>query len=91
MGEEVTLVREPNNRHDRWAIRVENTEGTKIGYIKRADAKAISQKWDSHIGDVEVAATVTGHASNDYQQRLRVEMTVSYHGTRGDEESDNSV
>lgn len=35
------LVREPENVHDRWAVRVEDEDGSKIGYIPREYAQLI--------------------------------------------------
>ena len=34
-GETVTLVREPDNKYDKMAIRIDNAAGEKLGYIPR--------------------------------------------------------
>ncbi len=36
MGDKLVLVREPDNKYDKFAIRVQNAEGMKLGYIPRA-------------------------------------------------------
>lgn len=36
-GDEVFLVREPDNGHDSNAIRVEDGHGNKLGYVPRSD------------------------------------------------------
>jgi hypothetical protein len=36
MNEEVLLTREPENEYDKYAIRVDNLRGEKLGYIRAA-------------------------------------------------------
>lgn len=45
VGDPLTLVREPDNRHDRNAIRVE-WQGHKLGYVPRAANRAIAAALD---------------------------------------------
>ena len=52
VGDPLTLVREPDNRHDRNAIRVE-WRGHKLGYVPRADNRAVAAAIDG--GDRLVA------------------------------------
>ena len=42
----LTLVREPNNRHDRFAVRVE-WQGQALGYVPRAENKAVARALDA--------------------------------------------
>jgi len=42
VGDRLTLIREPDNRHDRHAIRVE-WNGHKLGYVPRAENKAAAR------------------------------------------------
>ena len=44
-GDLLTLVREPENRHDRNAIRVE-WRGRKLGYLPRASNRAVAAAMD---------------------------------------------
>ena len=52
VGDPLTLTREPNNRHDRNAIRVE-WRGHKLGYVPRAENRAVAAALDG--GDKLVA------------------------------------
>ncbi len=45
-GDRLTLVREPDNRHDRKAIRVE-WNGRPLGYVPRAENRAVAQAIDA--------------------------------------------
>lgn len=45
VGDALTLVREPDNRHDRHAIRVE-WRGHKLGYVPRAENRAVAAAMD---------------------------------------------
>ncbi|WP_159981930.1 MULTISPECIES: HIRAN domain-containing protein [unclassified Novosphingobium] len=45
-GEEVRLVREPENEHDRMAVAVISCRGIKVGYLKRDRAVWIGSKID---------------------------------------------
>lgn len=46
LGDRLTLIREPENRHDRKAIRVE-WHGQQLGYVPRAENGAISRALDN--------------------------------------------
>ncbi len=37
----VKLVREPNNPYDKWAVRVDNVIGEKVGHLSRQVAFAV--------------------------------------------------
>ena len=62
VGDALTLIREPDNRHDRNAIRVE-WRGHKLGYVPRAENRAVAAALDG--GDKLVAriARLTDHAN----------------------------
>ena len=42
-ADELVLVREPSNPHDRNAVAVHAADGTKLGYVPRVDAGAIDE------------------------------------------------
>lgn len=44
-GDTLTLVREPDNPHDRFAVRVE-WRGQKLGYLPRAENQAVAEEMD---------------------------------------------
>ena len=41
MCQMVKLVREPHNPYDRWAVRVDNVLGEKVGHLSRQVAYAV--------------------------------------------------
>jgi len=46
IGDRLSLSREPDNRHDRNAVRVE-WNGQKLGYVPRAENRAVAQALDA--------------------------------------------
>lgn len=44
-GDALTLVREPDNPHDRFAVRVE-WRGQKLGYLPRAENRTVAEEMD---------------------------------------------
>eukprot|EP00198_Chlamydomonas_reinhardtii_P009660 XP_001698997.1 SWI/SNF2 superfamily protein [Chlamydomonas reinhardtii] len=54
----VLLIREPNNTYDRWAIRVDNIRGDKIGHISREQAAVLSPLIDA--GQLRIEGVVQG-------------------------------
>ena len=60
VGDALDLIREPDNRHDRNAIRVE-WRGHKLGYVPRAENRAVAAAMDQ--GDKLIAriAHLTEH------------------------------
>ncbi len=62
VGDRLELIREPDNRYDRQAIRVE-WRGHKLGYVPRAENRAVAAAMDQ--GDKLVAriAKLTEHAN----------------------------
>ena len=45
LGDRLTLIREPENRHDRKAVRVE-WQGRQLGYVPRAENRAVARALD---------------------------------------------
>lgn len=45
-GEPLTLVREPNNQHDRWAVQVW-ARGTMLGFIKGSQVRPVALAMDA--------------------------------------------
>lgn len=45
LGDRLTLIREPENRHDRKAVRVE-WRGRQLGYVPRAENRAVARALD---------------------------------------------
>jgi hypothetical protein len=71
VGDRLTLIREPDNRHDRHAIRVE-WNGHKLGYVPRAENKAAARAMD---GGEKLEARVT-RLHDDPDPWRRVEFAV---------------
>jgi hypothetical protein len=71
LGDRLELVREPDNPHDRNAVRVE-WRGRKLGYVPRAENEALA--WAMDRGE-----TVTARISRLQEHRnprLRIEFEV---------------
>ncbi len=72
-GDALALIREPDNAHDANAIRVE-WRGRKLGYLPRAENRAVSAEMDRG-GQVE--ARIAGlHRHRDPWKRILVEVFV---------------
>ena len=71
LGDTLTLIREPENRHDRRAIRVE-WRGHKLGYVPRAENRAAARALDT--GE-RLEARVTG-LRDDPDPWRRIEFSV---------------
>jgi SWI/SNF-related matrix-associated actin-dependent regulator of chromatin subfamily A3 len=52
-GEEVKLVREPDNQYDKNAIRVLNIGGIQIGHVPRNVVSKLAPLLDRHLVNVE--------------------------------------
>lgn len=50
LGERLLLMREPANPYDKNAVAVMTTDGQKLGYIPRGDAKRIASILDAELG-----------------------------------------
>jgi HIRAN domain len=70
-GQSVTLVREPGNRFDQRAVRLD-WQGEKLGYIPRIDNAAVAQLMDR--GET-LSALITGLKNSDNPwERIEVEV-----------------
>ena len=49
----VSLVREPHNRYDPNAVKVDNVSGVQVGHIKRELAKSLACIMDRRLARVE--------------------------------------
>jgi len=54
--EMVSLVRQPDNRYDPNAVRVDNVSGVQVGHIKRELAKPLASVMDRRLARVEGSA-----------------------------------
>lgn len=70
-GDRLTLVREPDNRHDLHAIRVE-WNGRQLGYVPRSENRALAAAMDRGEA-VEARVVRLNHHRNPWQ---RVEFEV---------------
>jgi len=73
VGDHLDLIREPDNRHDRRAIRVE-WRGHKLGYVPRAENRAVAAAMDQGHKLVASIAKLTEHA--DPWRRVQFEVYV---------------
>jgi len=67
VGDTLTLIREPDNRHDAHAIRVE-WSGQKLGYVPRAQNRVIARAMDA--GEPLLAKVVRLREHADPWQRV---------------------
>lgn len=73
VGDPLTLVREPGNRHDPHAIRVE-WQGQKLGYLPRAENRAVAEAMDQGERLVARIARLTAH--DNPWRRVEIEVFV---------------
>ena len=73
VGDALTLVREPDNRHDAKAIRVE-WQGHKLGYVPRIENRVISAALDAGERLTARIARLTQHP--DPWRRVEFEVLV---------------
>ena len=73
LGDELTLVREPENPHDARAIRVE-WRGRQLGYLPRAENSAVAAAMDRGERVVGRIAALVKH-KNPWR-RLRIDVYV---------------
>ncbi len=71
LGDRLTLVREPDNRHDRNAVRVE-WRGRQLGYVPRAENRAVA----SALDDGETLEARVSKLRDDPDPWRRVEFEV---------------
>ena len=71
VGDRLDLIREPDNRHDRNAIRVE-WRGHKLGYVPRAENRALAAAMDQ--GDKLVARIARLSEERNPWRRVRFEV-----------------
>ena len=71
VGDPLNLIREPDNRHDRNAIRVE-WRGHKLGYVPRAENRAVAAALDG--GDKLVARIARLREHPNPWQRVEFEV-----------------
>ena len=70
-GDRLTLTREPNNRHDRNAIRVD-WKGQQLGYVPRTENRAVAHAMDA--GEKLEARVSKLRDSPDPWQRVEFEV-----------------
>lgn len=74
VGDSLALTREPDNRHDRNAVRVD-WRGEKLGYLPRAENRAVAAAMDGGLAVEGRIAALAPH-SNPWK-RLRVEVWIA--------------
>lgn len=73
VGDLLTLTREPDNRHDRNAIRVD-WRGHPLGYLPRARNRQVAAAMDA--GDRLLARIVRRRTDPDPWQRIEIEVFI---------------
>jgi hypothetical protein len=75
VGDALTLVREPDNPHDRNAVRVE-WRGHMLGYLPRAENRSVAAEMD--VGAVVAGRIASLREHPDPWQRLLIEVFVVF-------------
>lgn len=75
VGDALALVREPDNPHDRNAVRVE-WRGRQLGYLPRAENRAVAVEMDRGTAVAGRIARLREH--HDPWQRLLIEVFVVF-------------
>lgn len=75
VGDVLTLVREPDNPHDRNAVRVE-WQGRQLGYLPRAENRAVAAEMDAGTVVAGRIARLQEHPSP--WQRVLIEVFVVF-------------
>ncbi|KZT00465.1 uncharacterized protein LAESUDRAFT_553779 [Laetiporus sulphureus 93-53] len=75
-GEQVRLVREPNNKYDRNAIQVKNIGGTQVGHVPRNAAAKLAPLMDRNLVTVEGVM----HEGNLTSFSYSLSMTLKIYG-----------
>lgn len=73
VGDALTLTREPDNRHDRHAVRVD-WRGAMLGYLPRAENQAVANAMNRGLRVEGRIAALAPHPNP--WQRLRVEVWI---------------
>jgi hypothetical protein len=73
VGDTLTLVREPDNRHDARAVRVE-WQGQQLGYLPRVENEAVATAMDQ--GERVTARIAALVADRNPWRRLRIEVFI---------------
>ena len=71
VGDRLTLIREPDNRHDRRAVRVE-WHGHKLGYLPRAENQVVSAALDE--GEALIARVARLVPAENPWERMQIEI-----------------
>jgi hypothetical protein len=75
-GEPMTLIRDPNNEHDRNAIKI-MARGEHVGFVKGSEAVELARIMDAHRKAPDGAdATLFGHLSFDGDRWPKIEINV---------------
>jgi HIRAN domain len=67
VGDELSLVREADNRYDARAVRVE-WQGQKLGYVPRLDNASVSHLLDSGAAALSAEITVLQASNNPWER-----------------------
>ncbi|TFY66346.1 hypothetical protein EVG20_g4743 [Dentipellis fragilis] len=96
-GEQVRLVREPQNKYDRMAIQVKNIGGTQVGHLPRTVASKLSPLLDRQLVTVEgtmnegnlrgfsysLSVTLKIYGAMDKRDQLEPQLVWATPGQRG--------
>ncbi len=73
LGSKLTLVREPKNAFDRWAIRISDARGNKLGYVSADVNEIIARLMD---GGKHVCARIVDKEVRDVWYIIQIEVIL---------------
>ena len=89
VGEWVTLVREPNNQHDPYAVKVLNESGLQIGYLPmditgngRGIGWCVGENMDRGVEYIARISDITGETQQHYGMNLQLSFWKGSPGSR---------
>jgi len=77
VGEIIELEREPDNRYDRNAIRVQRIDGSQIGYLNRFLAEDLAPTFDASQAPVQARVTkLKGNRAAGHNIGVQINFTI---------------
>lgn len=84
-GDRLILIREPENVHDNRAIRIESSDGEKIGYVPHYNNLILSRLMDAGYYLYGKVRLLEIHNENYYYIVVKIYISFSEYGIRNDE------
>lgn len=77
--EELVMIPEPENEHDKYAVRVETTDGVMVGWIPKGKNENISKALQQSTEVTIDAFTITGGQTDENGEQMNYGVNVQIH------------